>query len=257
MFFGYARVSTKDQNLDLQIDSLKKAGCEKIFREKLSGRSIEKPELEELLKHLRPGDTLIVHSIDRLGRTVKQLIDLINEFKERQINLKSLSEGYFDTTTPMGEAIFQIMAILKSMEVSILRERTLKGLESARARGRNGGRKKGSYDKIKSAAAATMYQNGNIVNDIIKSLSISRSTLYTYLRNENIKINGFTKSKPLNFLVAGQNMNESIEYLKLCNSMTPEERLRKGFELSEWSINLNKHIDFEIRTRLSNSFVLQ
>lgn len=190
----HARVSTLEQNLDLQIDALQKLGCEKIFKEKASGRKLDRPELEKLLKHLRSGDALIVYSIDRLGRTVKQLIQLINDFKEQGINFKSITEGVFDTTTPMGEAVFQIMAILKELEVSILRERTMKGLDAARARGRKGGRKLGSYNKVAAAAAATLYQKGDSISDILSILGISRATLYEYLKKEGVNYKGFKKS---------------------------------------------------------------
>lgn len=193
MNFGYARVSKKDQNLDLQIDALRKAGCDKIFKEKLSGRSVFLPNQENLFSQLRKGDILIVNSIDRLGRTAKQLIDLFYDLKQKGVNFKSLTEGVIDTTTPMGEAVFQIMAILKGMEVSILIERTNQGLEAARARGRKGGRRPGSYNKITAAAAATLYQKGDSVCDILKTLKISRATLYEYLRKEGVNYNGFKK----------------------------------------------------------------
>ncbi len=198
MNFGYARVSKKDQNLDLQIDALHKAGCDKIFEEKLSGRSVFLPNQEKLFSQLRKGDILIVNSIDRLGRTAKQLIDLFYELKQKGINFRSLTEGVIDTTTPMGEAVFQIMAILKGMEVSILIERTNQGLEAARARGRKGGRKPGSYNKVTAAAAATLYQKGDPVSDILKTLKISRATLYEYLRKEGVSYNGFKKVKGYN-----------------------------------------------------------
>lgn len=193
MNFGYARVSKKDQNLDLQIDALQKAGCDKIFEEKLSGRSIFLPNQDKLFSQLRKDDILIVNSIDRLGRTAKQLIDLFYDLKQKGINFRSLTEGVIDTTTPMGEAVFQIMAILKGMEVSILIERTNQGLEAARARGRKGGRKPGSYNKVTAAAAATLYQKGDSVRDILKTLNISRATLYEYLRKEGVNYKGFTK----------------------------------------------------------------
>ncbi|MBN1180808.1 MAG: recombinase family protein [Bacteroidales bacterium] len=194
MNFGYARVSKKDQNLDLQIDALQRAGCEKIFEEKLSGRSIFLPNQEKLFEQLRKGDILIVNSIDRLGRTAKQLIDLFYDLKQKGVNFKSLTEGVIDTTTPMGEAVFQIMAILKGMEVSILIERTNQGLEAARARGRKGGRKPGSYNKVTAAAAATLYQKGDPVSDILTTLKISRATLYEYLRKEGVNYIGFRKA---------------------------------------------------------------
>ncbi|WP_109830121.1 recombinase family protein [Reichenbachiella versicolor] len=187
MIFGYARVSTKEQNLDLQIDALAKAGCEDVFSEKLSGRSEKKPKLEELISKLRKGDMVVVYSLDRLGRTSKELINLLSDFKEKGIQFKSLQEGIFDTTSAMGEAVFQIIAILKAMEVQVLSERTKDGLAAARARGKKGGRPKGSYDKNKAAAAVTLYQRDLPISEITKSLNISRSTLYQYLRNEGIK----------------------------------------------------------------------
>jgi len=197
MIFGYARVSTKEQNLNLQADALKKAGCERIFMEKVSGRSPNRPELLKLLEQIRPGDTLIVFSVDRLGRTTRELIILLNDFKEKSITFKSLSEGIFDTSSPMGEAIFQIIAILKTMEVNVLRERTIKGIEAARARGINGGRPSGSYNKKKASAVVALYNQKSTINFIEDNLNISRSTIYQYLRKEGIKVKGFKKSKLL------------------------------------------------------------
>jgi DNA invertase Pin-like site-specific DNA recombinase len=187
MKFGYSRVSTKDQDLSLQIDALKRDGCEEIFKEKLSGKRIDRPELNKMLVKIRKGDEVIVYSLDRLGRTRKQLLDLLDDFKERGIHFKSLTEGYFDTTSPMGEAIFKSIAILKAMEVKVLSERTRAWLETARARGRKGGRPTGTHNSIKSGAAATRYQQGIQVETILKELNISRSTLYRYLRVEGIK----------------------------------------------------------------------
>ena len=195
MIFGYARVSTKEQNLNLQTDALKKAGCEKIFQEKVSGRSPNRPELLKLLEQIRSGDTLIAFSVDRLGRTTRELIILLNDFKEKGITFKSLTEGIFDTSSPMGEAIFQIIAILKAMEVNVLRERTIKGLEAARARGLNGGRPEGSYNKKKASAVVTLYKQKETIDFIEETQNISRSTIYRYLRKEGVKVNGFTKRK--------------------------------------------------------------
>lgn len=187
MNFGYARVSTKDQNLELQIDALKKSGCAEVYSEKVSGKKVNRPQLESLLTKLREGDTLVVYSLDRLGRTSKQLINLLSDFKEKGIQFKSLQEGMFDTSSAMGEAIFQIIAILKAMEVQVLSERTKAGLDAARARGRKGGRPKGTYDKVKAAAAADLYKRELSVSEITDTLKISRSTLYDYLRREGIK----------------------------------------------------------------------
>lgn len=194
MIFGYARVSTREQNLDMQIDALKKYGCEKIYQEKASGTKTKREELDKLLEQLRSGDILVVYSLDRLGRTVLQLINLITVFKEKGIHFKSITEGAFDTTSPMGEAIFQIIAVLKSVEVNVLKERTRSGLDAARARGRLGGRPVGSYDKVKAAAAATLYQKETPISQICRTLKISRSTLYEYLRKEGVEYNGFKKT---------------------------------------------------------------
>ena len=187
MIFGYARVSKQDQNPNMQLDALKKAGCDEIIWEKLSGRKAQKPKLDNLLTKLRKGDILVVYSIGRLGRTSRQLINLLFDLKESGVQFRSLKEGVFDTTSPMGEAIFQIVAILKGMEVEVLRERTRDGLEAARARGRKGGRPKGSYNKSKAAAAVSLYNKELPISEITDTLAISRSTLYDYLRKEGAK----------------------------------------------------------------------
>jgi DNA invertase Pin-like site-specific DNA recombinase len=195
MIFGYARVSKREQNLTLQINALKNANCEEIYQEKISGRTLHRAEFDKLISKLRSGDTLIVFSLDRLGRTSKQLMDLLSSFKEKKINLKSLTEGVFDTTSPMGEAIFQIIAILKAMEVNVLRERTIKGLEAARLEGRVGGRPAGSYNKKKASAVVTLYKQKESINFIEETQNISRSTIYQYLRREGVVIKGFKKLK--------------------------------------------------------------
>ena len=195
MIFGYARVSKREQNLALQINALKNANCEEIYQEKISGRTLHRAEFDKLISKLRSGDTLIVFSLDRLGRTSKQLMNLLSSFKENKINLKSLTEGVFDTTSPMGEAIFQIIAILKAMEVNVLRERTVKGLEAARLEGRVGGRPAGSYNKKKASAVVTLYKQKESINFIEETQNISRSTIYQYLRKEGVEIKGFKKGK--------------------------------------------------------------
>jgi DNA invertase Pin-like site-specific DNA recombinase len=183
-------VSQSKQNLDHQNLALKNAGCTRIFSEKVSGMKTNRSELNKLLETLRKDDTLIVFSLDRLGRTTHQLVQLMDEFREKGIHFKSLTEGVFDTGSPMGRAIYEIMAVLKAMEVNILRERTRSGLVAARARGRIGGRPKGSYNKLKSAAAANLYAKGETVAEITKTLGISSSTLYEYLRREKVPLSG-------------------------------------------------------------------
>ena len=188
MIFGYARVSKHDQSLERQIDSLKTVGCEEIYKEKLSGKKKTKPQLDILLSRLRERDLLVVDSLDRLGRTSKELINLLYHFKEKGIQFKSLKEGMFDTTSPMGEAIFHIIAVLKAMEVEVLRERTRDGLKAARARGRKGGRKEGTYNKKRAETAVALYQQKkHSIGQILEMTGIkSRATLYEYLRREGV-----------------------------------------------------------------------
>lgn len=191
MKIGYARVSTNHQNLEVQKEALLKAGCKKIFEEKVSSRK-ERKELFNLINQLREGDTIIVWKLDRLGRTTLELIKLINEFNEKGIKFKSLNDSLIDTTTPNGKLVFSIFSALAEHEREIIRERTKAGLESARARGRKGGRPKGlSKDaKNKAAAAITLYNKGESVKDILKGLNISKATLYRYLRYEGVKFKG-------------------------------------------------------------------
>ena len=131
---GYARVSTQDQSLDLQIDELKKVGCEKIFSEKMSGAKSDRPQLEACLDFLRAGDVLVVYKLDRLGRTTKQLINLVEELKEKGIHFQAITNG-IDTSTPQGKFFFTVMAGFAEMERELIRERTNAGLQAARARG--------------------------------------------------------------------------------------------------------------------------
>lgn len=139
MFIGYARVSTADQNLDLQIDALKQAGCERIFSEAASGARVDRKALGEALSFAREKDVFVVWKLDRLGRTVGQLVDFVSALKSRSVEFRSLTDG-IDTTTPAGRFFFNMMAALAEMERDLIRERTMAGLAAARARGRTGGR---------------------------------------------------------------------------------------------------------------------
>ena len=145
MLIGYARVSTQDQNLDLQIEALTKAGCKKIFDDKISGSRTERPGLANMLEMLREDDTLIVWKLDRLGRRVKNLIDLVGELHKRGVQFKSLTDS-IDTATPSGRFFFHVMASLAEMERELTVERTRAGLEVARQLGRIGGRKRQMTD---------------------------------------------------------------------------------------------------------------
>lgn len=173
---GYARVSTSDQNLDLQLDELEKAGCTKIFQEKAS--SVKKrPEFEKCLDYLREGDTLVVWKLDRLGRTTKKLLELIDDLRDRGINLQILTLGV-DTSTAAGRLFFTMMAGLAEMERELIRERTKAGLQAARSRGRLGGRNPVNQDILDRAFM--MYEGNMTVEDITRTLNISRATFYKY-----------------------------------------------------------------------------
>ncbi len=190
MKIGYARVSTKDQNLDRQIDSLTAAGCEKIFSDKLSGAKFDRPELNLLKAQLRPGDIVVIDKLDRLGRSLKDLITIVSEFEANGISFVSLQDN-IDTTTASGKLIFHIFASLAEFERSLISERTKAGLTAARARGRLGGRPKGLSDEAKKTAMAaeTLYKNQqHSVSEICRQLSISKPTLYNYLRSRNVQI---------------------------------------------------------------------
>ena len=189
MRVGYARVSTKDQSFDLQIDALKKAKCDEIFKEVVSGAKTARPVLDDLLFRLRSGDVLVIWKLDRLGRSLKHLVTLTNELWERQIDLISLNDP-IDTTTAQGRLVFNIFAALAEFERDLIRERTQAGLEAARARGRKGGRPSGLSKQAEATAMAaeTLYQQGKLsVQAICDQLSISKPTLYAYLRHGGVK----------------------------------------------------------------------
>ncbi len=182
MLIGYARVSTQDQTLALQMDALKQVGCSKIFTDTISGTKVERKGLDEALSFLRPGDTLVVWRLDRLGRSLKHLIETITTLHDRQIGFKSITEN-IDTTTSGGKLIFHIFGALAEFERDIIRERTQAGLLAARARGKTGGRPKALSATNKVAMAQALYNDpSNSIADICKTLNISKSTLYRYIQ---------------------------------------------------------------------------
>jgi DNA invertase Pin-like site-specific DNA recombinase len=191
MFVGYARVSTDDQNLTLQEDALKKVGCERIFKDKMSGTKSERPGLKEALDFLRDGeDVLVVWRLDRLGRSLKDLIELVNQLEQRKIGFKSLQDPV-DTTSSGGMLVFHIFGALAEFERNLIRERTKAGLEAARARGKKGGRPKVLNDE-KTRRLYQLYDDANpdgskkyTIKEICEMLGVSRSTLYSYLGKRN------------------------------------------------------------------------
>jgi DNA invertase Pin-like site-specific DNA recombinase len=179
MLIGYARVSTQDQNLKLQGDALTKAGCKKIFDDKITGSRAERPGLAKALEQLREGDTLVVWKLDRLGRSVKNLVDLVSRLHEQGVQFKSLTDA-IDTGTPSGRFFFHIMASLAQMERELSIERTRAGLEVARKLGRKGGRKRQMTDS-KIQSAKKLLANGVPPKDVARNLSVSVPTLYRWI----------------------------------------------------------------------------
>ena len=183
MIIGYARVSTHEQILDMQINDLDIFGCEKIFEEKVSGSKSERLVLNKCLENLKEGDTLVVWRLDRLGRSLKDLVELITNLNNRKIKFKSIKDGSIDTTTANGILIFNIFASLAQFERDLIRERTLAGLSAARARGMQGGRPSMNPDDPKIITAKKLHADKTIsIDDICKTLNISRATLYRYLK---------------------------------------------------------------------------
>lgn len=179
MRIGYARVSTEDQNPALQTHALEQAQCERVFTDKASGNRAERPGLKEVFSHLRDGDTLVVWKLDRLGRGVKGLIDLVTDLESRKIHFQSLTDQ-IDTSTPAGRFFFHVMASLAQMERELVVERTRAGLEAARRRGRVGGRKR-QMTESKIEAARKLFEGGTLPKDIAKNLGVSVPTLYRWL----------------------------------------------------------------------------
>ena len=179
MLIGYARVSTQDQNLDLQSEALTKAGCEKIFNDKISGSRAERPGLTKALEMLREGDTLVVWKLDRLGRSVKNLVDLVGELHQQGIQFKNLTDA-IDTGTPSGRFFFHVMASLAEMERELTVERTRAGLEVARQLGRKGGRRR-QMTESKIESAKKLLANGVPPRDVAMNLGVSVPTLYRWI----------------------------------------------------------------------------
>ena len=179
MLIGYARVSTQDQKIELQQEALIKAGCEQIFEDKTSGTQTRRPGLEKALEVLRNGDTLVVWKLDRLGRSVKQLVELVGKLSDQGVQFQSLTDS-INTSTPSGRFFFHVMASLAEMERELILERTRAGLETARRLGRTGGRKPKMTDS-KIISAKKLLASGISPKDVAKDLGVSVPTLYRWL----------------------------------------------------------------------------
>jgi len=192
MLIGYARISTADQNLDLQKDALLAAGCERIYTDIASGAKAQRPGLDDALQYCRPGDTLAVWKLDRLGRSLPHLVDTVHDLVARTVGFKSLQEN-IDTTTSGGKLIFHIFASLAEFERDIIRERTNAGLSAARARGRKGGRPKGVDEKKKKAALSLKKDPERSIKEICEIVGISRNTYYKYTKTSEDEIISFDR----------------------------------------------------------------
>jgi DNA invertase Pin-like site-specific DNA recombinase len=181
MRIGYARVSTQDQNLNLQKDALKKAGCEKIIVEKASGKNEARAGLEKLREIVRKGDVIVVWRLDRLGRSLRHLIDMMTELEKAGIGFQSLQEE-INTTTSGGKLVFHIFGALAEFERNLIKERTQAGLQAARARGRKGGRPKRLSPQQRALAVELFRQKKHSIGEICSTLGITKPTLYAYVR---------------------------------------------------------------------------
>jgi DNA invertase Pin-like site-specific DNA recombinase len=177
---GYARVSTSDQDPALQLDALNEAGCSRVFADRAGGTVAERPELASLLDYLRPGDTLVVWRLDRLGRNLRHLIETVNSLEERGISFRSLRESV-DTTTPGGRLVFAVFAALAEFERELLRERVMAGLSAARARGRSGGRPSVMTPEKMRVARELYATREHTVATIAATVGVSRATVYRAL----------------------------------------------------------------------------
>ncbi len=196
MKIGYARVSTKDQLLDLQVDALEKAGCEIIFKETASGARTDRVELEKLLGQVRASDTVVVYKLDRLGRSLKHLLEVVALLKQKKVAIQSIQDS-IDTNSAQGRLFFNICGSFAEFERELIRERTKAGLDAARARGRKGGRRHGMSPQAEQKAilAETYYKEGKMgVDQIARHIGISKMTLYKYLRHRGVRIGAYSHS---------------------------------------------------------------
>ncbi len=180
--FGYARVSTEQQNLDRQLDALKKYGCDLIFNEKMTGTKKDRPELSKMIDRMTEGDTVVIESLSRLGRSTKDLIELTELFQIKGVHLVSLKES-IDTSTSTGRLLFTLMSAIAQFERDVIADRTREGLRSARARGRTGGRPKADADAVKKAIKLYNTEQYS-VKEIEELTGVKKSTLYRNIRSQ-------------------------------------------------------------------------
>ncbi len=191
MKIGYARVSTQDQNLESQLDALNKHGCDRIYSEKVSSGRKERPELEAALEYMREGDVLIVMKLDRLGRSLKELVKIVEDLHSKNMHFQTLEGHQFDTSNASGKLTFQIFAALAEFERNIIRERTTAGLKAAAARGRKGGQPPKINDSNRDQAIALLTDPEVSINKVCETLGVTKRTLYNHFPDGKA-----TKRKP-------------------------------------------------------------
>lgn len=190
MKYGYARISTKDQRIDLQLDALREVGCNKIFNDIAKGARQDRPELTKLLEIVEEKDTIVIWKLDRLGRSLHHLVKIVNDLNSKNVGLVTLNDP-IDTTTAQGRLMFNVFASLAEFERDVIYERTIAGIKSAKARGRLGGRPKGLSDNAKQKAclAEALYKQNELTSDqIANQLNISKPTMYKYLKYRKVKL---------------------------------------------------------------------
>ena len=186
MIIGYARISTRTQKEDRQIDSLEQYGCDKIYMDKISGTTKNRPEFKKMLEHLREGDKVVVMRLSRIGRSVKHLIELKELFEEKQIEFVSLNES-IDTSTAVGKLVFNLLSSISQFEADLTSERTIEGLKAAKRKGRTGGRPKGITNEKAANLAVKLYKSEEYtVKEMLDMTQLSRSTFYKYLKLKGV-----------------------------------------------------------------------
>ena len=259
MLIGYERVSTDDQNLALQHDALQAADCEKIFSDKMSGANADRPGLKEAFEFARRGDTIVVWRLDRLGRSLKNLIALVEELENRKIGLRSLQEN-IDTTTSGGKLIFHLFGALAEFERNLIRERTQAGLQAARARGRKGGRQQKLTPQQIEIGRSLSTDPSRSVTSICEHLGISRPTYYRYI-SLKVEPEPISKTTQVKFWLRVENNNKFIRRKKKVREwierfcLSPYQMKQKAKDSWEYELTIaydnEQHLDQQIKDLLA------
>lgn len=266
MKIGYARVSTRDQNPDMQVDALNAAGCERIYQDVASGAKTARPAFDELLGQLRPGDVLVIWKLDRMGRSLKHLVELVGSLMERKVGLLSLNDP-IDTTNAQGRLVFNLFASLAEFERELIRERTQAGLTAARARGRVGGRPRGLSPQAEATALAaeTLYRERKLsVAAIAQKLHLSKSTLYSYLRHRGVEIGPYKQSiqQPPSMQTVESDAQPKVATILLTLRIENNSKFVRGkkrtiehvefFELAQYDATRRANGEYELKVPYDN-----